>query len=381
MLVQLLLQPNLRSMLLEKLAELSTAAYALRHTSFKLANGALGWASGHHPQLAGPESWSTASVFHFAHVLDRLLAEAIRRELFSALDRPYPETLEAQPTFAPKFLDSDIKVDGKTQSLKDTLFKRFVSPIKEASQLVARGQSLPKDVFMSAIFFGPPGTSKTKLAKLISDYLGWPLLTVDPSDIVKEGMDRVQAEANALFSMLVASERIVVLFDEFDEMMRDRALANTEAVSRFLTTAMLPKLSSINESRRIVFILATNYIDQFDFAISRPGRFDMLLQIMPPTLEAKLAEWPQVGSKLNERSLSLDEHPKIRAQLLPLTFNEFDSMSRKLKDAADQEQALSIIEAAFQSCILQREAPDLSGPHQKTSTWQKECVEQERYIR
>jgi len=381
MLVQLLLQPNLRSLLLDKLSELSKSAYALRYTSFQLANRALGWASGHHPQLPGPESWSTASVFHFAYVLDRLLAEAIRRELFAALDQPYPETIEEQAEFAPGFLDSEIPIDGKEQSLKDTLYDRFVAPIKKCSRLVARGQSLPEDVSMSAIFFGPPGTSKTKLAKLIAEFLGWPLLVVDPSHLVKRGMDRVQAEANTLFSMLVAAERIVVLFDEFDEMMRDRALANTEAVSRFLTTAMLPKLTSINDNRRIVFILATNYIDQFDFAISRPGRFDTVLQVMPPALDAKLTRWPEVKEKLDALSLSIDQHPKIREHLTPLTYKEFETISKRLQGAADQEQALSIIETAFNSCILQRKIPDSQSPQQNATSWQKRCEEQVHYIR
>src|SRR3984893_15396564 len=77
---------------------------------------------------------------------------------------------------------------------------------------------MARDTPMSAIFFGPPGTSKTQLARAISDYLGWPRLVVDPSYFVKTGMDNIQAQADKLFSMLSAAERIVVLLDEFDEM-------------------------------------------------------------------------------------------------------------------------------------------------------------------
>ena len=92
---------------------------------------------------------------------------------------------------------------------------------------------------MSAILFGPPGTSKTQLAELISDFLGWPLIKVDPSYLVSRGMDRIQAMANRLFSMLTVAEQIVVLLDEFDEMGRERARTE-ELLSRFITTAMLP---------------------------------------------------------------------------------------------------------------------------------------------
>jgi hypothetical protein len=93
-------------------------------------------------------------------------------------------------------------------------------------------------------------------------YLGWPVLSVDPSYLVEEGLDRIQALASRLFRMLTMTEQVVVLLDEFDEMGRDRARAD-ELLSRFITTAMLPKLASINDQRKIVFLLATNYISGF----------------------------------------------------------------------------------------------------------------------
>jgi len=43
----------------------------------------------------------------------------------------------------------------------------------------------------SMILYGPPGTSKTTLAEAIAKELGWPLLTITPSDFVKDG-DRAQ---------------------------------------------------------------------------------------------------------------------------------------------------------------------------------------------
>ena len=148
---------------------------------------------------------------------------------------------------------------------------------------------------MSAILFGPPGTSKTQLAKHISTFLGWPLLSVDPSYLVQDGLDNLYARANHLFSMFAMVEEIVVFLDEFDEMGRDRAQTQ-ELLSRLITTSMLPKLAAINEERKIVFLLATNYVSNFDAAFSRGGRFDIVLQVMPPTTNAKVAfpEWSSI---------------------------------------------------------------------------------------
>src|SRR6202047_2414510 len=96
---------------------------------------------------------------------------------------------------------------------------------------------------------------------------GWPLLAIDPSLLLRNGMEGIQAEANAIFRMLEETERVVVLFDEFDELVRERGSSATEPFSRLLTTAMLPKLASIHKRATLVFIIATNNVGEFDLAI------------------------------------------------------------------------------------------------------------------
>jgi hypothetical protein len=56
--------------------------------------------------------------------------------------------------------------------------------------------------------------------------------------------------------------KFVVLFDEFDELVRERG-SDAEAFSRSLTTAMLPKLANLRKRATLVFIIATNNIDSF----------------------------------------------------------------------------------------------------------------------
>lgn len=158
---------------------------------------------------------------------------------------------------------------------------------KEADEIL-KGATFQKGTPRSAILFGPPGTSKTDLARKIADFLGWPLLVIDPSLLLRKGMDGIQAEANTLFRMLQETEGIVVLFDEFDELVRERGSSDSQPFSRLLTTAMLPKLTSIHRQGSLVFIIATNHISEFDLAIKRRGRFDRVVQVMPPTYESKM---------------------------------------------------------------------------------------------
>jgi hypothetical protein len=293
MLTQLLQQRELQDLLLDYLPNLSSAAESVSNSVYRVEDGVQAWTSGHHPQLGDPESWATASVYHFVHSLDRLLAEAVRREVFSYLESPFPLPSvrgSTEADFAKDFLDSTVNVQGKQHSLREFLWKEFVEPLAAEADGIAMGRTFSKRTPRSAIFFGPPGTSKTELSKEIAKFLGWPHLAIDPSLLLRNGMDGIQAEANTIFRTLEESERVVVLFDEFDELVRERGSSRAEPFSRLLTTAMLPKLANIHKRATLVFIIATNNIGEFDLAIRRQGRFDRVVQIMPPTFAAKMTK-------------------------------------------------------------------------------------------
>jgi hypothetical protein len=374
MLTQLLQQEELRDLLLGYLPELSLAAGSVSNTVYRVEGDIHTWTSGHHPQKGGPESWATASVYRFIHALDRLVAEAVRRELFRYLGSPLPTPSarkKKKSDFARVFLDSNVKVKGKQRSLKKFLWEKFVKPLWEECDGIADGRSFSPRTPRSAIFFGPPGTAKTDLSKKVADFLGWPLLSIDPSHLLRNGMDGIQAEANAIFRMLEQTERVVVLFDEFDELVLERGSPKAEAFSRFLTTAMLPKLASIHNRATLVFIIATNNIGDFDIAIRRQGRFDRVVQVMPPTYRAKIkADWG--SSKLNVgvkfKKLGVKLTPKMKQQLGDLTYGEFDVFATELASATTKQMARSLLSSCWKECTLQtRVSKD------KPTTWKIRC--------
>jgi hypothetical protein len=377
LLTELLRCEPLQDDLLDYLEELRRSVEHLRYTVFELAEDASGWASGHHPQIQGPESWSTASVYDFVHALDRLVAEAVRQALFAEVRAVYrrPERLTARPKkpeeFAPGFLDADVKVDEEVLSLKSALRDAFVLPIEREKRTVANGGQLNPTTPMSAILFGPPGTSKTQLAKLIGQFVGWPVLSVDPSYLVQDGIDRLYARANKLFSMLAMAEQTVVLLDEFDELGRDRS-QSPEILSRFITTSMLPKLAAVNEQRKIIFLLATNFVTQFDAAFSRRGRFDMILQVMPPTAEAKCRH-PSWGSILTGALGSLPDKLSKQATecLYDLTFLETQQLVARLSAGVEDVHA-EFVNARERGTLNQRNGEN---------TWKETSKAEEKFNR
>jgi SpoVK/Ycf46/Vps4 family AAA+-type ATPase len=194
--------------------------------------------------------------------------------------------------------------------------------------------------------------------------------------------------------MLSAAEQLVVLFDEFDEMVRNRALTD-ELLSRFLTTAMLPKLARINKERRILFIVATNYIHTFDVAISRAGRFDLVLQMMPPLVSEKIKKWREELENLKGIANDVDFDTKLG----DLTFLETEALTRRFRrlgDTAEAQAAQDLWTEVIDQCTLYRineraagtqELADLAAPaapgsvNRDGSCWKDTAIQEVRFIR
>lgn len=384
MLTQLLQERELEDLLLEHLSNLSSAAQSVSRSVYRVKDGIRAWTSGHHPQLEGPESWATASVYHFIHMLDRLVAEAVRRELFRYLDTPFPRPeagSNAKTDFAKEFLDSKVDVEGKRHSLKDYLWEHFVERLASEAGGIASGRTFNKRTPRSAIFFGPPGTSKTELSKQIARFLGLPHLLIDPSLLLRNGMEGIQAEANTIFRMLEETERVVVLFDEFDELVRERGSSKAEPFSRLLTTAMLPKLASIHKRATLVFIIATNNIGEFDLAIKRPGRFDHVLQVMPPTFEAKMSkkDWGATKVELAGRLETLDVAftDDIKHKIGDLTYDECDDFATDLARMTNAQEAITVLANHWNRCTLQTNI----GLDEDKTTWADRCKAEAQFNR
>lgn len=384
LLTQLLRERDLEEFLLDYLDKINSAVQAAATSGYRLAPGVRAWSSGHHPQHAEPESWATASVYHFFHTLDRLLSEAVRRALFRHVELPLPSPgppLHREEDFASKVIDSAVTLREKEKSLslKKVLWDKFVHPISLAAPGIAKGKRFGDSTPRSAIFFGPPGTSKTELSREIAKFLGWPFLSIDPSMLLRSGMNGIQVEANSIFRMLEQTEGVVVLFDEFDELVQDRESSRAEQPSRLLTTAMLPKLASIHKRGTLVFIIATNNIASFDLAIRRPGRFDRVLQIMPPTCAAKLAnrDWGanknvDIRAELERLKVTLDK--ETEENLGALTFSECNTFATDLATLTTTQEATHLLGTVWKNCTLSTKVGDT-----ETETWAERCEIEKKF--
>jgi DNA polymerase III delta prime subunit len=139
----------------------------------------------------------------------------------------------------------------------------------------------------SLILHGPPGTGKTTLVEALAKSTRTPLVEITPSDIVSSGAEAVERRARAVFKALSLLTRVVILFDEFDPVLkrRDPDSPGPSTVFSFVTPGMLPKLKTLHDmakKRGVAYTLITNLIGSLDAAAIRSGRFDRKLGIYPP---------------------------------------------------------------------------------------------------
>lgn len=213
---------------------------------------------------------------------------------------------------APEGGGSGLRAASGGYSLKAILRSTILEPLSDGAQGRPFAPVDRSEAKFSAILYGPPGTAKSTVCEAVARHLGWPLLTVDTADLLASGLEQVASRMSYVFERLLALERTVILFDEIEEFCLERTEGALSMESRMLTTAMLTQLNELRRKQRCVFFVATNRITAFDSAVTRPGRFDMILMVGTPSLPARIE---RLNAKLAGTALASARHAEVREVL------------------------------------------------------------------
>jgi ATPase family associated with various cellular activities (AAA) len=310
----------------------------------------VGWVSGHHPHRTEPEGWATASVFSFIQRYRRLLGAYTREAAANELGVRPPQFSSPEKALERLAERGRTWTGGKGWSAGEQIAALFLHPVKAESaprETIDPDRPLiHKDQARSAILFGPPGTSKTTLAEALAGAVGWDFVEIHASRFLAEGMDMVPRSADTIFARLMELDTCVVLFDEIDELLRNRQGQDADPFGRFLTTSMLPKVATLWEQGRILFFVATNDIAGADPAIKRSQRFDSAVFVAPPSFDVKISKLLELlpGSDVSFMTEAQVEDAITKDDALGyfalLRFDQLDELADSLRGGAVTEDAM-----------------------------------------
>jgi hypothetical protein len=251
------------------------------------------WAHDEPQHSDKPHRWSTAFAVLALDRLNRMLDERINCRVLSYFHYRMPSGPGLEDLFYSDYGLARHKRESKESVA--VMLERVRAHVRGLPREYDREESL-----YSIILHGPAGTGKTTLVEALAKSCDVPLVEVTPSDIVIGGLDAVERRARAVFMALSLLTRAVIMFDEFDPVLRqreDNPKGGPSSVFSFLTPGMLPKLKTLHDAARkrsTAYILITNLIGTLDRAAIREGRFDLAVGIYPPDLLSRVGRFYSV---------------------------------------------------------------------------------------
>jgi len=268
----------------------------------------------------------TSNTIEFMIEFREFLQRCINTHIQTSFLSYQPENLPELDSAIPTDLDKENYNDRIVSQLIDIVDKHVAKQVREQSWLpkLPNPEDPPKPNMWSGIFYGPPGSSKTFLAKGVAREVGRPLVVLSPSDFLARG-EYVEARARDIFDALTRGTRMVYLLDEIDALILGREHqqpGQTRTVFSFLTPSFLTKLQDLHdaaEHNSFMFFIATNYFDRIDQAAKRRGRIDREFLILYPDQKSRFAialeelnKQAELKEKLyKQENLSFEDHTKL----------------------------------------------------------------------
>ncbi|KAJ6408403.1 hypothetical protein OIU84_011671 [Salix udensis] len=168
---------------------------------------------------------------------------------------------------------------GGQSEIKTQLMEAVLWPQTHQDAFKRIGTRPPTGILM----FGPPGCSKTLMARAVASKAGLNFLAVKGPELFSKWVGESEKAVRSLFAKARANAPSIIFFDEIDGLAVIRGKeSDGVSVSDRVMSQLLIELDGLQQRVNVTVIAATNRPDKIDPALLRPGRFDRLLYVGPP---------------------------------------------------------------------------------------------------
>ncbi|MGV9644178.1 ATP-dependent zinc metalloprotease FtsH [Streptomyces sp. NPDC003514] len=145
----------------------------------------------------------------------------------------------------------------------------------------AMGAKMPRGVLLA----GSPGTGKTLLARAVAGEAGVPFFSASASEFIEMIVGVGASRVRELFAEARKVAPSIIFIDEIDTIGRVRsggASVSGHDEREQTLNQILTEMDGFTGSEGVIVIAATNRADILDPALTRPGRFDRVVNVSPP---------------------------------------------------------------------------------------------------
>ncbi|KAJ2720621.1 hypothetical protein GGI07_004501 [Coemansia sp. Benny D115] len=179
-------------------------------------------------------------------------------------------------------------VGGAAQA-KRVLQQAVLWPLERGPAMIRLGLRPPRGVLL----YGPPGCSKTTLVRAIAAQTRAAFFTLSGAALYSPFVGESERLVREAFKTARAAQPSVLFLDEIDTMVGKRGSgggsgSQGDSVQERILSTLLNEMDGVDGSTGgVLMVGATNRIDMVDSALLRPGRFDRVVYVAPPDLEAR----------------------------------------------------------------------------------------------
>ncbi|NXF02307.1 SPAT5 protein, partial [Smithornis capensis] len=187
-----------------------------------------------------------------------------------------PSAMREVAIDVPKVSWSDI---GGLEDVKLKLKQAVEWPLKHPESFTRMGIQPPKGVLL----YGPPGCSKTMIAKALAHESGLNFLAVKGPELMNKYVGESERAVREIFRKARAVSPSILFFDEIDALAVERG--NSSGVGNVadrVLAQLLTEMDGIEQLKDVTILAATNRPDMIDKALLRPGRIDRIIYVPLP---------------------------------------------------------------------------------------------------
>ncbi len=213
-----------------------------------------------------------------AEVLNDL--EVSMEDFTGAYREMQPSTLREVLVESPNVKWEDI---GGLEEPKQELMESVEWPLRYGLLYRHMNAKPPKGILL----YGPPGTGKTLLAKAVATESQANFISVKGPEFLSKWVGESEKAVRETFRKARQAAPCVVFLDEIDAIAPVRGTSHDSGVTERVISQLLTEMDGLESLHNVIVIAATNRPDIIDTALLRPGRFDRMVYIGPPDLEAR----------------------------------------------------------------------------------------------